>query len=353
MLKDRDLSFDAFRGLAIIAVVSIHAACFGFSTRYSSGSQWNFPFLVGYCQLLNFAVPAFVFISGYWLSKKPIESPGGYRIFLIRRLSRILVPYFFWSFILLGYAAIREHRIDAHQIILKLMTGQAATPYYPYYFIVMLAQLYIITPLLQYINRKGYGLALVIILNVISLLSLYFSRLFEVIGYLPTRLPFYIWVIFYEIGLLAGGGDNKVIPSKKMRSFVLPAILAGALVSELESFVILSKFDDTFFAVSATKYSSFLYSVFVILGFLVLRERISRWPGFLVALGKYSFGIYLIHIIILARVAKVVSSIDIVYLFQPVYQPIVVLLTLLICFGFIIAVRKLLPESFCEKVLGF
>jgi len=352
MLKDRDLSFDAFRGLAIIAVVGLHSACFGFSTRYSPSGQWNFPLLAAYCQLLNFAVPAFVFISGYWLSKKPIGSLKDYRFFLVRRLSRILVPYFFWSFILLGYAAIREQKVDVSHIIFKLMAGQAASPYYPYYFIIMLAQLYIITPLLRYINRRGYGLTLVIILNIISLLVLYLSRLYEVIGYVPARLPFYIWVIFYEMGLLAGG-DNKTVFLKKVRPFILPAILAGALVSELECFSILSKFDNTFFAVSATKYSSFLYSVFVILGFLALRERISRWPSFLVTLGKYSFGIYLIHIIILAGVAGLIHHIGIIYLFQPVYQLIIVSLTLLICLVLIVIARRLLPEYFCEKVLGF
>jgi len=346
------LSFDAFRGAAIIAVVGLHSACFGFSTRYSPSGQWNFPLLAGYCQLLNFAIPAFVFISGYWLSKKPIESLKDYKVFLARRLSRILVPYFFWSFILLGYAAIREQKVDVYRIIFKLMTGQAATPYYPYYFIVMLAQLYIITPVLHYINRRGYGLILVIILNAISLLALYFSGPFGIIGHLPTRLPFYIWVVFYEMGLLAGG-NNRTVFLKKVHPFILPAILAGALVSMLECFVILLKFDDTFFAVSATKYSSFLYSVFVILGFLALRERISRWPSFLVTLGKYSFGIYLIHIIILARAAELVRNIDVIYVFQPAYQVIIVLLTLLICLVLIVIARRLLPQSFCEKVLGF
>jgi surface polysaccharide O-acyltransferase-like enzyme len=352
MLKDRDLSFDAFRGLAIIAVVAIHAAYLGFSIRTAPNGQWIFFFLVAYCQLLNFAVPAFVFISGYWQSKKPIESLKDYRVFLVRRLSRILVPYFFWSVILLGYAAIRAHEVDAYRIIFKLMTGRAAVPYYPYYFIIVIAQLYILTPLLSYINRKPYGLILVVVLNVLGLLALYLSRL-KVIWHLPVTLPFYLWIVFYEMGLLTGTCADRLFSFKKLHSLILPGILISILVSEMEGFAILSRFNDTFFAVSITKYSSFLYSVFVILGFLVLRERISRWPGFLVTLGKYSFGIYLIHIIILARVTELISKIDIVYLFQPAYQLIAVLLTLLICLVLIVIARRLLPESFCERVLGF
>ncbi|MCJ7655830.1 MAG: acyltransferase, partial [Dehalococcoidia bacterium] len=101
MQKDRDLSFDAFRGLAIIAVVAIH------SWIYPTTGVWNLFFIVTYRQLLNFAVPAFIFISGYWISKKPIKSLEDYKTFLIRRLPRVLIPYFFWSLILLGYEAIK------------------------------------------------------------------------------------------------------------------------------------------------------------------------------------------------------------------------------------------------------
>ena len=65
MQQDRDISFDAFRGIAIIAVVAIHAFDTDFWVRCSQPFRWNcFP-LIAYRQLLNFAVPAFIFISGY------------------------------------------------------------------------------------------------------------------------------------------------------------------------------------------------------------------------------------------------------------------------------------------------
>ena len=62
-------AFDVFRGLAIIAVVAIHAIYFG-GSPHSGG-------FVYYRQLLNFCVPAFFFISGYWASRKQIESVDG------------------------------------------------------------------------------------------------------------------------------------------------------------------------------------------------------------------------------------------------------------------------------------
>ncbi len=352
MQKDRDLSFEAFRGLAIIAVVAIHAAYQAFSVRFIPKGQWNFLFLIAYCQLLNFCVPAFFFISGYWISKKPIESWHDYRIFLTRRLVRILIPYFFWSFVLLGYAAIKSNQVNIYQVIFKLMTGRAATPYYIYYFIVVLAQLYVLTPVWHYLNRRPYGPAFIILLNVISLLILYLSRM-GLIWHHPVTLPFYLWIAFYEMGLLIGARADGTFPPKKLRPLILPCLLITILLSQAEGFIILSKLKDIFFAAAMTKYSSFLYSVFVIFGFLVLREHIHRWPGFLVTLGRYSFGIYLIHLIFINRIMEYVRSINILYLCQPLYQFVVVSLTLLICLIFIVVVRRMLSASFSEKFLGF
>jgi surface polysaccharide O-acyltransferase-like enzyme len=217
----------------------------------------------------------------------------------------------------------------------------------------MISQLYIITPLLQYINRKRYGLVLVLILNIVSLLALYLSRVYNIIGHLPAALPFYSWIIFYEIGLLTGSGDYKTFVPKNMRFFILPALLVSLLASELEGMILLLKYDNLDFAVSSTKYSSFFYSVCIILGFLFVRERIRYWPKSLVSIGHYSFGIYLMHVPVLNQVTSLVQKSSTIYSFQPLYQFIVVTLTILICLVIINITRRLLPTSFCVKVLGF
>lgn len=349
MAEDRDLSFDAFRGFAIIAVVAIHVIDNSLSWADLLGGAWRSHIAILYRQSLNFAVPAFIFISGYWMSKKHIESLEGYKTFLTRRLSRVLVPYLFWSAILLGYEAIKTHNIDVQQITFKLLTGRATTVYF---FIIVISQFYIITPLLQYINRKRYGLILVIILNVISLLSAYLGRLY--FNYwTPVSSAFYLWIIFYEIGLLVGSSDSKKFATKKVRFFILPAVLVCLLISAQETSILLSRYNDSYFAIAPVKYSSFLYSVCIIIAFLHIRKRLSPRPKFLAALGYYSFGIYLIHIPILNQVANLIQKSSTIYSFQSLYQLTVVLITIAICFILIDVARKLLPESFCRKVLGF
>jgi len=344
------MSFDAFRGLAMIAVIAAHASGAAYSGEYSSTGKWNFFFLLTYVQLLLFAVPALVFMSGYWSSKRPIESLQDYRIFLIRKLSRILIPYLFWSFILLGYAAVRTQNIDVYKIALKLLTGRAC---YPYYFIIALVQLYIITPLLHYINRKQYGLILVLVFSVMSLLAVYLSRVYNIIWHLPIYLPFYSWIMFYEIGLLMGTRRNKATTAKNINFYVLPALIISMLISEIEAIMLVFKYNNLYFAISPVKYSTFLYSICVIIAFVLVRERLKHWPRFLVTIGNYSFGIYLIHIPVLNQVAGFAQKSNVVFSFQPLYQFIVVALTLLTCLIIVGITRRLLPKPFCVKVLGF
>jgi peptidoglycan/LPS O-acetylase OafA/YrhL len=337
--KDRDLSFDVFRGVAIIAVVALHVVYLG--------GYWSPRFLFC-CQLFNFGVPAFIFISGYWMAKKPIRSLQDYKTYLIKRLSRILIPYFFWSFLLLAYAAISTGDVNMQKIIFKLLTGRAS---FPYFFIILIAQFYVITPLLQYINRKRYGLMLVLIVNVISLLLRYLSKL-HFNYWFPSVSLFYSWIIFYEIGLLVGGFDSKIFAAKKGLLFILPALLGCLLISELEGIIILSKYDNFHFAAHALKYSAFMYSVCVIFGFLSVREYFHHWPKLLVTIGYYSFGIYLIHVPVLTRVVGVLKETKI-YPSPVLYQLVVGLITISICLALISTTRMLLPKSFCRKVLGF
>jgi surface polysaccharide O-acyltransferase-like enzyme len=344
MQKDRDLSFDAFRGLAIVAVVATHGI-------YLGGSPNN-PGFVCYRQLLNFAVPVLFFMSGYWSSKEQISSLSDYKTFLRRRLPRILVPYLFWSLVLIGYSAVVTGQVSGYVTIIKLLTGGASMGYY---FIVVLAQLYILTPVLMHLNRKlgWYGLMLVLIFNMASFLALYLSRVFNYIAHIPAVLPFYTWIIYYEAGLFMAGRYEEAHTTSKTRFYILPALLFSLLVSILEAGVMSSKYNNPDMASFAGKYSSFLYSACVILCFIFGREYFGRMPKLLSTIGYYSLGIYLVHMIVLSGVVEVFRNITAISSFQPLYQLILVVITLSICLALIVAAGKLLPEFFCNGILGF
>ena len=344
MQEKRDLSFDAFKGVAIIAVVAIHAI-------YVAGSPYS-PAFVYYRQLLNFSVPLFFFIAGYWSSKARIESLKDYTNFLSGRLSRILVPYFFWSAILFGYAAYCSGSIDLYQIIFKLFTGGACLGYY---FAIAIAQVYILTPVLQYINRRfgWYGFASVLIFGLAIYFILYLSRLYEVIGHLPWALPFYTWIIYYEIGLFLPSRYAGTITPPKFRVYIHLAVPVSLIILLMEISFMLFRGNRLDFVVSPVKYSTLLYSVCVILLLFSFKDIFSRLPKLIYKLGYYSYGIYLIHVTVLVWAATFIRRINIISSFQPLLQLVLVAVTIMMCIVIISVSHKLLPNSFCRKVLGF
>ncbi|MBN1788626.1 MAG: acyltransferase [Sedimentisphaerales bacterium] len=341
---NRDTSFEALRGIAIIAIVAMHAA--------PIQAYKNFPF-ISYRQLLNFAVPAFVFISGYWAADWPINSLEDYKNFLTKRLSRVMVPYLFWSAIYSGYDVLRAGKINIYKdVFLHLLTGGAT----PFWFIVLIIQFYICTPVFQYLNRKHYGLALVFLLNMIYLSIQYPLCLHGITAdnwFIEFHLPIFSFAMFYQAGLWMRSHYDQKPLERNIRSIIWPAILLCILLSILEAAMIMSYNNNWRMANYPLKFSSFFYSIFVVFGFMLLRERVKNWPKFLVIIGNYSFGIFLIHMIVLRGIGMIKRIITENSLSGPLGQIVIILMTLLICFVIIRLARKLLPKTLCRGVFGF
>jgi surface polysaccharide O-acyltransferase-like enzyme len=107
MTKSRFLGIDLFRGLAAFAVVMIHA---GGEIVYSeSGTLTPDLWVRIFTQACQFAVPFFLATSFYFVVGKLLKSPEqfSWKDFLRSRVTRLLVPYFLWSFIYLAFRAVK------------------------------------------------------------------------------------------------------------------------------------------------------------------------------------------------------------------------------------------------------
>lgn len=340
-LAKRDYSFDALRGIAIIAVVAIHVNSFIFNSD-------NLNSVLLYRQSLNFAVPSFLFISGYFVSSQKIDSFAEYKRFLTHRLNQVVIPYLFWSILILLIGSTITHVFDIKKIILKLLTGGALTPYY---FIILIIQFYILTPIFQRINKNLYGLISILFINVLSLSFSYITRLYysPIFSSLAVyAMPFYMWIIFYELGVLYRTFDKHKI-SKRGAILITLSISFSLIMSLFEAKYIVLKYDNLGSASSAVKFSSFLYAGCFIVGFLYIRQKVNKWPNIIVSLGNYSFGIYLIHMLVIYAITiffkNVVGGI--------LSQIMVVFVTLIICCIIIFITKKMLPRSIYNTLLGF
>lgn len=353
MTKDRQLTFDAFRGLAIIAVIALH--CMDrppgrVDEAHSILTTVNQAFAVLWQPWLVFPVPVFLFISGYFLADTSITSWADYREHLKKRLLRILIPLFVWW--LVGRLIVAGVMAAYYYFTKSNMSFEEQRKLYfvvvfmiqaPYYYLIALAQLYILLPVLTWLNRMELG-RLGILAFCIAWLALRQPRL-------PvwTVLFFTPWLLYYQLGMLMS--RHRDLDYRKYRKPIIGAFVAAGIIGVSVSIARWYGYAEKP-TISGIIPVEVVYSCAVIAVMLLLARL--RWaPRVLVWLGGYSFGIYLIHMLFLTLMIALLRQTDWLWRFHPLYHMIVLTTTLAMSVLFMAAVRRVVPERICQKYLGF
>lgn len=272
--KQRIFPLDALRILACIMVVTMHAPL--------PGNAENGLFLSSLSYLTAPGVGLFFMISGALLL--PIKGrPGS---FLKKRLLRIAIPLFVWSLI---------------YIFVESLSGTISLNGNPtYWFLFSLAGLYLLAPILsrwlENASRKEVE---------------FYLCLWGIGLFLPALRP--LWApntgtssLFYYFLGYAGyfvlGYYLKTFPKRIRFRFVVPAMGLTLLAPVLCK---LFNWDVDF-------YSVFWYlSIFVVvqcifwwkMAFLIIpNQLIDKIGGVLMAISQMTFGIYLIHYLLIRKV---------------------------------------------------
>ena len=154
-IKKRLEFFDFLRGIAILAVILIHVSYF----YQTFGSEFGSSFFVIFLDNLGrFAIPVFFICSGILLN--PFEK--NYKRFYFRKFVRIFVPYIIINLIILYF--IRGSVLD---LLYNLVSGDALLPFY---FIVILAQFYLLYPFIIKFRDSKRFLVFSFILSFVSFL---------------------------------------------------------------------------------------------------------------------------------------------------------------------------------------
>lgn len=152
-------------GLAIVCLILFHSAGWGFtallawSDRYAQivGPAYHPMGSASYLglraieQLVVVAIPAFMFVSGYFISVAAGRSePLKWKV-VGARVQSLLIPYFIWSVLVLVLRAAEGHLFSVSDYLKLLATG-GANP--AYYYVILLIQFYLLGPLLVPLARK-------------------------------------------------------------------------------------------------------------------------------------------------------------------------------------------------------
>ena len=143
-------------GLAAIGVVVNHATGWGFialiwwTDRYlpvtvpdfSQINTTSYYVLRGLEQLIMFSIPAFLFVSGYFIAfaTKKNERTVSWNV-IGARVKYLLTPYLIWSVLVLFAKFLQGYEPSIGRVTKILLTGGAAEPYY---YVPLLVQFYIL-----------------------------------------------------------------------------------------------------------------------------------------------------------------------------------------------------------------
>lgn len=322
----RNLYFDALRGIAILMVVAIHTFIASEFDNYQSICA------ISMREICNVAVPLFLAISGFFIGQKNFDNNSQTFKFWRRQIPKVYVPTLFWSIPYFALAVFHQQSL-LKNILVFLLCG-----YSIYYFIALIIQCYLLLPFIQkkMLNYAMGGVILILSLICVAVISYTSITRFPLIVFAG---PVIVWLIFFWIG---------VFLSRSERNYKIGWIFVGVFISFALMLI------ETKFRHEATgggygiKPSSFIFSFLMIL--LLFSKRIEHKyvkdnviNKALIVVGDYSFSIYLIHCFVITIVFHFVTISNWI-----VRWTIAVAITML----FICLVRKVLPNK-CLKIIGF
>jgi len=141
------------RVIALFAVIVLHTASL-LLMEYKKASLGDWLVADFYNALVRFAVPVFVMISGALLLHREYELGD----FLKRRLSRVVWPFLFWSFVYIGYSWYNEDiafTADAWANTKVILHQLKYGAFYHLWYVYMLIGLYLFIPIISKFVRNA------------------------------------------------------------------------------------------------------------------------------------------------------------------------------------------------------
>ncbi len=312
-------------GIAIIAVVLFHSAGEGFVAMFS----WSHRYLpeavpaasqIGTLpyyalrileQISSFALPFFLFVSGFFVAVQAGRS-GNMRWNAIRsRIKNLLIPYLFWSVIVIILAMVGGKRYGPGELLGMFLTGQTNEVLY---FVPLLIQFYLLAPLFVRLARWNWKVLLVVTAliqaAVIALpYPIYFGIDTAWSQQLATLVPKWLFIariFWFPLGILAGFHSEALLNRLQKMRF---GLLAGAVVLiplALIQWEIFFRQSGLAWLPQRETFTDTLYTILLLFGLLGLENKMLPSFSRISEIGLKSYGIYLTHAIFIEFTARLI-----------------------------------------------
>lgn len=312
-------------GLSILSVVITHGSAFGLWALYAWTDRYKIllppdfnPFqtpqwfaLIFIKQIFSFCVPAFFFVSGFFIAYTVDKESRVIKSGIVkRRVFSLLIPYIIWTIISLALATVVSGPLSLPEYIWPFF-GIGG-----YWFIPPLIIFYLLSNWfvkLAYKNWKGFLLILVIVQFLLIVLSyLWFANFqYPILRFILSdnfEILVFNYLFYFPFGIVVGLNIEKfkVWLTPYRRYFVPPFFLI--------LFVDLYLFGWTKVAVDQlsnsthfiVKLNFHLYSILFLLLFLLYENVKIPFSNWLIKLGGMTYGIYLTHFLFMTYFSKFV-----------------------------------------------
>lgn len=296
--RGRIVAYDALRLFAIVSVVGIHTLM-----GYRGLVPRTAPVAV-FDDLLHYAVPLFVFISGALIWGQPWRPrPKAYRLFVTRRAKAIALPWLAWSAVYAVLLAATEPDLSAtvRRLPALLLSGHV---WYHLYFVPMLLGFYLVTPLAARLAHRSPELLVVLAYGLRIVLGPHVS---DVATHIHPQLGQYAVHVFTHLPHMALGAwfalRLDVLPSRLRATW--PALLgAGTLILGWAS---VNGLGQVVPQLQRLVYPTgmALTVLGLALGAVALEPHYERHAQHLTHLGSLAFGVYFVHPLLLWAVRLV------------------------------------------------
>lgn len=338
-------------GLAAIGAVANHATGWGFTAlfwwtdRYLPVTVPNFDqlgsssyyFVRAIEQFIMFAVPAFLFVSGFFIAFAAGRKSNVEWSVIVARARTLVIPYLLWSTLIILFNVAQGARYTPQAFVSTLLFGRAADPYY---YVPLLLQFYLLSPLVIVpLAKKNWRLLLAtaVIIQLIAMGATY-------AGYLGVETPltqsisratpnwfFPQHALWFSIGVIVG---FNLAPFKAWLQRIKWGLAAGVFFFYILAFIefewLLRRSGQEWLPPGFTIIDVF-YALSFIFAFMAFEKVKLPRQTQLSDVGAKSYGIYLVH----APVLEVVSRLS--YHFVPgllgvqlLFQPILIIAGLMI-----------------------
>lgn len=294
-MKQRLVELDILRGLAIIGVILIHISS---PISNNIGDIFSAEAIsIGLDQISRFAVPVFLFLSGFGLTVSN-KAEQKYLTFLRLRISKIITLYLIWSMV---YFLLLKQTLNPLLFVKDFLTGGA---FYHLYYVPLIVLFYILYPLLLKIGRSNVGLMLVLMISILSQIG----DLFVNASYLNSTLNFLNWIFYFVLGIwMANNFSDKLKKISSKKSLIVVAFAMVVIGIYAETYFTINELGKAL-ATTTMRPSIIVYSVLFILVVFSFKWENKLVNKTLIMLSDKSYGIYLSHALVLSAYATLYTK---------------------------------------------